>query len=248
MQNFYGVYLTSDGTTIRFPVDPREYSIEYPTSNERYNVLSLGEIVQPRTPGLRKISWDEGLLPGRPDGPYVLTSGAFEPPEFYIEFLQSCQMDKKVCTLAIDRRYEDGTPYQSDSFPVIVEGFTVTERGAETGDFYYSITLTEHQEYAPQRSHAAALARRRGHGSHAAAEDRAEESARCRLAGKGQRRILLRQLWRKASRGRKRPDSRCRAASGISRQGIPDSPEDGIRRSAGLVCEGCGDGAIGRRA
>lgn len=149
MQNFYGVYLTSDGTTIRFPVNPREYSIEYPASNERYNVLSLGEIVQPRTPGLRKISWDEGLLPGRPDGPYVLTSGAFEPPEFYIEFLRSCQADKKVCTLTIDRRYEDGTPYQSDSFPVIVEGFTVTERGAETGDFYYSITLTEHREYAP---------------------------------------------------------------------------------------------------
>ena len=41
----YGVYFRKDGITIRLPVNPEELPIEYPTENNRYNVLDLGEIV-----------------------------------------------------------------------------------------------------------------------------------------------------------------------------------------------------------
>lgn len=145
----YGIYLTAENTTIRFPVNPQELPIEYPQENESYDVLALGEIVQPRKPGLAKISWEDGLLPGSSNSPYVLTAGDFEPPEFYIKFLNRCKTLGIIGTLTIDRRYEDGTPFHSDTFSVVVGAFTVTEKGAETGDFYYSITFTEYRNYLP---------------------------------------------------------------------------------------------------
>lgn len=147
--NLYGIYLTVGGTTIRFPVNPQAVTIDYPASNERFNVLSLGEIIQPRKPGLKVVSWSDGLLPGRSSTPYVLTSGDFKEPEFYIRFLNTCKVSGTVCTFTIDRRYEDGTAFHSDTWPVIVENFKVTEKGGETGDFYYDITLTEYRDYAP---------------------------------------------------------------------------------------------------
>jgi len=164
MPNQYGIYLTAENVTIRFPVNPQELSISYPQNNETYNVLALGEIIQPRKPGLAKISWEDGLLPGSPDSSYVLTSGDFEAPEFYIKFLNRCKSLGTVCTLTIDRRYEDGTPFHSDSFAVVVGDFTPTEKGAETGDFYYSIAFTEYRDYIPgsvtleQKSTTAAVA------------------------------------------------------------------------------------------
>lgn len=121
----------------------------YPEQNERYNVLALGEIVQPRSPGLAKISWTDGLLPGVNQGSWVLNRGEFQPPEFYIAFLNRLKSEREAAVLTIDRCLEDGTPYHSDTFPVVVEAFELTERGGETGDFYYTITLTEYREYAP---------------------------------------------------------------------------------------------------
>lgn len=149
MKNNYGIYLTVGKTTVRFPVNPQEIKIEYPADNERYNVLGLGEIVRTRLPGLASISWDDGLLPGSPSGDYVLTKGAFQPPEFYLDLLNRCKRERLTATLTIDRCLEDGTPYRPDSFTVVVEDFEVSEKGGETGDFYYSITLTEYRDYQP---------------------------------------------------------------------------------------------------
>lgn len=149
MANKYGVYLDAGGTTIRFPVNPEEITIEYPEQNERYDVLALGEIVQPRSPGLARISWRNGLLPGSSNGPWVLTGGAFQPPSFYIAFLNRLKAEKQWATLTLDRCLEDGTPYHSDAFPVVVEDFETTEKGGETGDFYYDIELSEYRAYTP---------------------------------------------------------------------------------------------------
>lgn len=149
----YGIYLMAklDGVyaTIRFPVNPRELKIEYPEDNERFNVLGLGEIVQPRKPGLATVSWDNGLFPGAPDGDYVLNKGDFRPPRYYIDFLNRCKREQIHATLTIDRYLEDGTPYAADRFTVVVEDFEISEKGGETGDFYYSITLTEYRDYTP---------------------------------------------------------------------------------------------------
>lgn len=149
MRNGYGIYLTVGNTTARFPVNPQEPKIEYPEKNERYDVLGLGEVVQARLPGLAQISWSDGLLPGEPDGDYVLTKGAFHTPDYYIDLLNRCKRERLTATLTIDRKREDGTGFHPDTFPVLVEDFEVREKGGETGDFYYSVSFTEYRDYKP---------------------------------------------------------------------------------------------------
>lgn len=151
MQIKYGIYLTVENTTIRFPVNPEEPTIEYPENNEKYNLLSVGEVVQPRKSGLAKISWDGGLLPGNSDAAYVLTSGDFKPPEYYISFLTRCKIEKLVGTLTIDRHLVDGTAFHSDTFTVVVGDFKISEKAAETGDFYYDIEFSEYRNFLPQK-------------------------------------------------------------------------------------------------
>lgn len=158
MANRYRIYLTTGQGGICFPVNPEEINIEYPEQNERYNVLALGEIVQLREPGLARISWTDGLLPGSPAGSWVQDREKLQPPQYYIQFLDQCRRERLVCTLAIDRYLEDGAPYQGpygaeggagETRQVVVEEFQVKERGGETGDFYYDLTLTEYRKYSP---------------------------------------------------------------------------------------------------
>ena len=50
------------------------------------------------------------------------------------------------------RYYEDGTPYMTSEtgMEVLVTSFEYWEQGAETGDFYYSLELTEYKDYTPR--------------------------------------------------------------------------------------------------
>lgn len=147
MQNQYGLYLSREGTTIRFPVNPESYKISRDNNNNDYNVLGVGPIMIPRAPKLQVVTWS-GLLPGRADMDAVLTSGAFEPPKYYIDFLQQAMLDRAVIRFVANRYLEDGTPVFDTNMEVLVTSFNSEERGGETGDFYYDIGLTEYRDYS----------------------------------------------------------------------------------------------------
>lgn len=146
MENRYGLYLSRDGTTLRFPVNPESYQISRDNDNGTYNVLGVGPIMVPRTPKLQVITWS-GLLPGRPEGG-VLTSGRFQPPEFYIRFLQKAMDERAVVRFVANRCLEDGTPLFDTNLEVLATSFHTEERGGETGDFYYELGLTEYRDYS----------------------------------------------------------------------------------------------------
>ena len=148
--NNYGLYFHENGVTIRIPVNPQEYPIKYPADNMRYNVLGKGEIIVARIPKLKQISW-ESYFPCGPDDPLVLTGGAFEPPEFYITAINRYKEKGEPVRFIANRFMEDGSPIFDTNMNVIVEDFDVTEKGGETGDFYYSISLSEYREYIPQK-------------------------------------------------------------------------------------------------
>ena len=59
--------------------------------------------------------------------------------------------NKEVLIYAVSRCYEDGTPYfvNDPGIHVLVTGFQTEERGGETGDFYYTLELTEYRDYSP---------------------------------------------------------------------------------------------------
>lgn len=148
-QNLYGLYLSRDGTTVRMPVNPESYTIDSDNNNSEYNVLGVGPIMIPRTPKLKNVSWS-GLLPGKPDLGAVVTGGAFQPPQFYIEFLQAAMADKVPVRFVANRYMEDGSPIFDTNMEVLVTRFKSEERGGETGDFYYEIALSEYRDYSPK--------------------------------------------------------------------------------------------------
>lgn len=148
-QNLYGLYLSRDGTTVRMPVNPESYAIDSDNNNSEYNVLGVGPIMIPRTPKLKTVSWS-GLLPGKPDLGAVVTGGAFQPPQFYIEFLQAAMADKVPVRFVANRYMEDGSPIFDTNMEVLVTRFQSEERGGETGDFYYEIALSEYRDYSPK--------------------------------------------------------------------------------------------------
>lgn len=149
MENKYGLYLAHEGTVVRLPVNPESYSITRDNDNGNYNVLGVGPIMIPRTPKLYTASWS-GLLPGRPDMGAVLTSGTFQPPKFYIDFLQAAMDEKRIVRFVANRYMEDGSAIFDTNMESIVTRFKYEERGGETGDFYYDLALSEYRDYSPK--------------------------------------------------------------------------------------------------
>ena len=58
--------------------------------------------------------------------------------------------DKAVCRFVANRYLEDGSALFDTNLPVLVTRFETEERGGETGDFYYKITLSEYRDYSPK--------------------------------------------------------------------------------------------------
>ena len=139
MANQYGLYLARERTVLRFPMNPESYQIQRDTENGEYNVLGIGPVMVPRTPKLQRISWS-GLLPASGEWMAVVTSGGFQPPQFYLEFLQAAMAEKAVLRFVANRYMEDGTPIFDTNLEVLVTSLSFEERGAETGDFYYDLT------------------------------------------------------------------------------------------------------------
>lgn len=146
----YGLFFTRDGTVIRLPINPEKLPVEKDGENEDYNVLGIGPITVPRIPKPREVTI-EGYLPGKPNA-FTLTTGGFKEPEFYIDFFSNAMDDKVPILYTPVRYYEDGTPYMAGDtgFQVLVDSFEYEEKGGETGDFYFELTLIEYRDYSPQ--------------------------------------------------------------------------------------------------
>ena len=139
----------SDGLVLRLPINPGELPVVRDTEDSDENVLSLGPIIIPRIPALRKVTISS-YVPGRVDL-MTLTSGFFKEPYFYINFFETAMLQKQIITYTPVRVYENGEPYmiQDPGFDVVVTHFEYTEKGGETGDFYYQLELTEYKDYSP---------------------------------------------------------------------------------------------------
>ena len=150
MANQYGFFFTRDNLVIRLPINPDSFPVSRENNNSTYNVLGIGDVTVPRVPKQKTISISS-FFPGRP-APYALNTGGFKPPEFYINFFQSAMDDGVPILFTPVRYYENGEPFMTGDtgFPVLVSSFETEEKGGETGDFYYSLELTEWRDFSPQ--------------------------------------------------------------------------------------------------
>lgn len=151
MRNDYSIIFQrqADGLIVRLPINPETLPVSRDSENSDYNVFGLGPIVVPRLPGLRKVTI-ESYFPGRADL-LTLTSGEFEAAKFYLDFFDRAMLQKEILIYTPVRYYENGEQFMAEDsgFPVIVSSFSYEERGAETGDFYYTLELTEYKDYSP---------------------------------------------------------------------------------------------------
>lgn len=149
MANNYGIFFSRDGQVIRLPINPEKLPETKDGDNGEYNVLGIGPITIPRIPKQKEITISS-YFPGSVT-PEVLTANGFLAPETYIEFFRSAMDDKAIITYTPARYMPDGTPFasQDPGFDCIVTSFTTEERGGETGDFYYDLTIREYRDYSP---------------------------------------------------------------------------------------------------
>lgn len=141
LKNSASIYLKF-GSKLKIPVNPEEIEIKYPSNNKEYEVLGVGEIVVPRRPGLREISW-ESFFPGVLTAPYVNSEA--KSPETYIKRLEKAMKNKMTGRLIISR-----SDLYDTNMRCIISNFETKDKGGEPDDMYYSITLLEYRDYSPR--------------------------------------------------------------------------------------------------
>ena len=149
MRNDYGIFFSYGNDVIRLPINPEELPDTLEADNTEYNVLGVGPITVPRIPKEREVTISS-YFPARADLS-VLTPNRFQPPEFYLNFFRTAMNEKRILTYIPARYMEDGTPFDTvdAGFKCIVMSFSATEKGGETGDFYYDLTIREYRDYSP---------------------------------------------------------------------------------------------------
>lgn len=133
---------------MRIPVNPQSYTISKDNNNTDYDVMGIGEIMIPRIPKLRTISW-ESYFPGDEDDPLAVNTGDFWAPKKYIDMFKSIMNNGEIIRFVSNRYTERGRPIFDDNIQALVTQFEVEEKGGTTGDFWYSVELTEYRDYTP---------------------------------------------------------------------------------------------------
>lgn len=147
MRNKYKFFADMGGDTIEFPVNPKEYTISYPSDNKTYNILDKGEIVIPRLPALMEVSW-ESYFPGDSDDPLIYGHD-WSAPGDYVEAIIDARDNREICDLVISRYDARGSRMYDTNIGVVIDNFETTEKGGEAGDVYYKIKFKEYRDFAP---------------------------------------------------------------------------------------------------
>lgn len=147
MRNKYKFFADVGGDTIEFPVNPKEYTISYPADHKTYDILDIGEIVNPRLPSLVEVSW-ESYFPGNSDDPLIYGHDWKEPGD-YVEEIKEAMDNKEICDLVISRYDASGSRMYDTNISAVIDSFETTEKGGEAGDVYYKIKFKEYRNYAP---------------------------------------------------------------------------------------------------
>lgn len=142
LKNGCSIYLVFSGKKVKLPVNPEEIEIKHPTDHKTYDVIGVGEIVVPRKPSLKEVSW-ESFFPGDRSAVYV-NSGA-KAPSYYLKYFENALKKKQVCRLIITR-----SGVYDTNMKCIVSNFEVKDKGGEPKDIYYSLELKEYRSYAPK--------------------------------------------------------------------------------------------------
>ena len=125
-------------TVVQLPVNPEKLNVTVAGSNSTEQIVKLGEINLLKDRKL--ISLDiASFFPVSASAPYVLTKGKFEGPNFYRDFFEKIQAEKKPVRFIVSDT--------NINFLASVESF---QWGYKAGDddMQYTLKLKEYREYS----------------------------------------------------------------------------------------------------
>lgn len=137
----YRLYLKQDGNQILLPVTPAEIEMKTGNRNKAVYILNFGEMNLAKKPGLQEIRFT-ALLPGRRCS-FVQTEDGFHEPEYFLNCFKEYKAAAKPVQLILFRRLADGTQLFCGNMDVLLEDYTVTEKGGEQGDFWVEMCWKE---------------------------------------------------------------------------------------------------------
>lgn len=137
----YQLYLKQDGKQILLPVTPAEIEMKTGNRNKAVYILNFGEMNLAKKPGLQEIRFT-ALLPGRRYS-FVQTEDGFHEPEYFLNCFKEYKATAKPIQLILFRRLADGTQLFCGNMDVLLEDYTVTEKGGEQGDFWVEMCWKE---------------------------------------------------------------------------------------------------------
>ncbi len=142
MKNKCSIFVVLGGRKIKIPVNPEKIQIQYPTDHKTYDILGTGQIVVPRKPALKTVSW-EGFFPGGRNASYV-NNGA-KSPQYYVSSFEKALKKNQKGRLIISR-----SSMYDTNMRCIVSKFETDDKGGEPDDMYYSVELQEYKPYSPK--------------------------------------------------------------------------------------------------
>lgn len=139
----YRIYLKQEATQALLPVTPSEIRTKTGSRNKAVYILNFGEMNIAKKPGLQEISFTI-LLPGRVYS-FVQTEGEFHEPEYFLNLFREFKAAGKPVQLIVFRRLADGSQIFCGNTEVLLEDYTVTEKGGEQGDFWVDLEWKEYR-------------------------------------------------------------------------------------------------------
>jgi hypothetical protein len=133
----FAFFFEYDNRAVMLPVNPESIELTFPGNNQTTEIIGIGEINILRDRKLASLNIS-CYFPLRPDYPWILTKGEFQPPLFYIAFFKKAQAAKKPMKLIIM-----GTEIAMN---VAIESFTRTNV-AQDDDITYNLELREYKAY-----------------------------------------------------------------------------------------------------
>lgn len=139
----YRIYLIREEAQVLLPVTPPEIQVRTGNRNKTTYILNVGEINLGRKPGLQEIRFTI-LLPGKPYS-FVQTMNGFHEPEYFLNLFREYKAAAKPVQIIVYRRLADGTETFCGNIAVLLEDYTVTEKGGEQGDFWVELNWKEYR-------------------------------------------------------------------------------------------------------
>lgn len=149
---------------VQLPVNPQEVTITYPGNPTNYDVEGLGEIIVSRKVKLATLSF-ESFFPR--EGVFIpLLNNQYTnyTPDWFVNFFRRLQKSGQPFELTIVRGSDSLNIYDNDSnnptktgtmyFDTVMKAvlldFSISDKGGEPGDIYYTMSLSEYRDASPK--------------------------------------------------------------------------------------------------